>query len=145
MRKVREFSRLCEERDYGEVAAEVSAFHGVTVSEAQVQQWLGGTRTDDRRRSSASWMTWFKNRMYDANLFQIGDKQHDGIGHVTGVLHFGFVSVLETPEQLARLRGDRFVMRDSVARSRIGQSPEILRPIDGLAALVAPVMSVGKV
>jgi hypothetical protein len=58
---------------------------------------------------------------------------------ISCVFHVGFVSIIETPEQLERLRRERVAIPSSTARSRMGRmiEREFVRPIDSTAAKVA--------
>jgi hypothetical protein len=58
---------------------------------------------------------------------------------VTAVFHLGFLSIIETEEQLARLDIDpKPKPKAKVARSKIGKTNRRINPIDGTAARVAP-------
>ena len=60
-------------------------------------------------------------------------------GHVVGKLHLGYVSIMETDEQLQRLRNEPLSWGTSPARSRLMKrlGSDFVRPIDGTAARVA--------
>lgn len=85
---------------------------------------------------------WLRNRLQDAGAFPPGGENPGPILQCTTcTLHIGFLSILETPEELARLRHDPEQLRqDSVARSKIVRrmTTHQVTPIDRVAARVAP-------
>jgi hypothetical protein len=90
-----------------------------------------------RYDTSAGPLMWLKNRMLERQLFSWGGAPDyltlDGVD-----LHIAFLFIEETEEMLCRLRKpERTTTPDeSVARSKIGKTAEIIQPIDATAAAV---------
>lgn len=89
-----------------------------------------------------TWFMWLKKRLLEGNLIGLpGCSCQEIPDGWTTTLHIGFLSIIETAEELARLRwGKRMVSHDSLARSKIIKALPRgnVHPINLTAALVAP-------
>ena|ERR1043166_9083006 len=85
---------------------------------------------------------WLKTQLIECGAFGDGGMQYGPTEGVSScILHVGFLSILETDQELARLRGhSEEVKRDQVARSKLVRymANHHPHPIDRVAGRVAP-------
>lgn len=101
-------SRAMRAGDWTFVVGFVAGRFGVVVSMAQVERWWKRRPGGDPRNRCEDWSDgtfamWLKNRLGEAGLL-VGHPGDNSFGSLFVELHVGFLSVEETPEQLALLR-----------------------------------------
>jgi len=93
--------------------------------------------------SPASWTTWVRNRIADVGPEEYRPGCSPPPEILTGELNVGFVGVEETEAQVDRLRNPaEAILASRTARSKIGKTTKVIRPVDAVAERVAPVVPV---
>lgn len=91
--------------------------------------------------SEGTWWMWIKSRIQETDMMDWMTGIRPAVTeHPTCLLHVGFVSILETDEELARLRNEDLKEESKVARSKLHRRlpHENVHPIDRTAMIVAP-------
>jgi hypothetical protein len=87
---------------------------------------------------------WLKRRAELMGAYRAGEDP-GSVEHVTAILHTGFLCILETPDELARLRNEHIKPANpKPARSRLGKALIAINPIDSVAHKVAPPLVEGE-
>jgi hypothetical protein len=103
---------------------------------------IGNDGRGEKMWSEDTWRSWFKARVIDAGYYAHGSKSAIP-DFRTCILHIGFISIIETDEQLIRLkRADDGLKSAAPARSKISSTAEFISPVDAVAARVAPTITV---
>ena len=134
--------RLLLSEQYVEVAQHIEKRLYVQVDPDKLRQECGlaiiNGSVPDKRWPDDDCMMWLKNRLANMALLDPG-KQMPAPVELKVPLHVFFISLEETPEMLERLGTDLFDILSQVATSRVTSSLIRLKPINRVAARVAPV------
>lgn len=135
-------AKLIVDADYDGIAAWLSKCLHVEIDDETLKKAVGDMDINDPANQYSdedSIRTWFRNRLDKTGVFDGKKDANSFIREMTtAILHVFFISVEETEEHLARLRGEIPQTTGTVAVSKIGKTTKIIHPIDRTANNVAP-------
>lgn len=94
-----------------------------------------GESKQAERWSESTWRIFYKNRAHEIGLYDVIAEPIEPLWR-SATLHFGFIGIEETEEQLALLRVYETTLPVQVARSKISRTVNFPQPINIVTARV---------